>query len=96
MLIFDPHTQTNLLPLHGYSNGPQIGYRPSPSIKKGASSLQICNHITTKHMMLKVLNWERERKRKREIFNFHLYCESLFWAFKSMRIHLDKVLSSST
>ena len=50
MLIFDPHTQTNLLPLHGYSNGPQIGYRPSPSIKKGASSLQICNHITTKHM----------------------------------------------
>ena len=56
MLIFDPHTQTNLLPLHGYSNGPQIGYRPSPSIKKGASSLQICNHITTKHMMLKVLN----------------------------------------
>ena len=56
MLIFDPHTQTNLLPLHGYSNGPQIGYRPSPSIKKGASSLQICNHITTKHMMLKALN----------------------------------------
>ena len=55
LVIFDPHTQT-LLPLHGYSHVPQIGYRPSPSIKKGASSLQICNHITTKHIMLNVLN----------------------------------------
>ena len=34
-MIFDPHTQTNLLPSHGYSHGPQIGCRPSPSIKKG-------------------------------------------------------------
>ena len=58
LVIFDPHTETNLLPLHGYSHVvPQIGYsRPSPSIKKGASSLQICNHITTKHIMLNVLN----------------------------------------
>ena len=42
-MIFDPHTQTNLLPLHGYSHGPQIVYRPSPSIKKGESSVQISN-----------------------------------------------------
>ena len=50
-MIFDPHTQTNLLPLHGYSHGPQIvtfTFNQEGGIK--CTNLKSATTLLIKHM----------------------------------------------